>query len=456
MPPRIVVWALLLAAGCVPGGYVGRETVAESVACRTGYELPPCDAPLPNAWPAEVNPADGLTEVEAARLALWGNPRFQELLAQLGITWADLVQAGQLTNPQLSVLFPVSAKDLEFSLTFPLEALIQRPRRVAMAQAESRRVAQQLAQEGLNTILAARQAHADVLLAQERLAALRQVFGRRGEIVRHAEARLRAGNVSQLDVTTATIFSARGAADLRRAEQEWELARERLAILLGLPVFSCPAVVGEAMPALAAGPLLDLPCVIEQTLASRPDLLAAAEAVAAAEERARLARYDSIVFQAILPDYNQEGEKGDEAGPGMNLTLPIFHQNQGAVARAEAEAEIARRRFATLQATVTQEIGQSYGRMIQARDEWLALSRQVEPHASAAYQSATRAYVERTTTLPILLELARQADEAQLRRVDVFNDIRRAAAELERNVGGRLCLPPAATASRDVRPGVRR
>jgi outer membrane protein TolC len=196
--------------------------------------------------------------------------------------------------------------------------------------------------------------------------------------------------------------------------------------------------------------------LIEQTLASRPDLLAAAEAVASAQERARLAFYDYVVFQPILPDFNQKGQKGEEGGPGMNLTLPIFHQNQGAIARAEAQAEIARRQLATLQATVTQEIGQSHGRMIQARDEWLALSRQIEPRALAAYEAATRAYVERATTLPILLELARQTDEAQLRRVDVSNEMRRAAAELERNVGGRLLLPPVTAARQGPQPEMRR
>lgn len=455
MPRRTVALLLLLAGGCAPGGYFGRESVAEAVAHRTGYDLPPCGAAPPYAWPAEVNPADGLTEDEAARLALWGNPRFQELLGQLGITWADLVQAGQLTNPQLWMVFPVGVKQLEFAITAPLEALIQRPRRVAMAQIESRRVAQQLAQEALNTILAARQAHADVLWAQERSGAVRQIVARRGEIVRHAEARLRAGDVSQLDVATATVFNARGAADLRRAEQECELAWQRLAILLGLSWSDCLRVVGEPVPALATGAPLDVCCLVEQTLASRPDLLAAADAVASAEERARLARYDYLVLQGILPDYNQRGEKDDEAGPGVNLTLPIFHQNQGAIARAEAEAEIARRRFVALQAAVTQEIGQSHGRFVQARDEWLALSRQVEPRAAAAYQGAIRAYVERATTLPILLELARQADETQLRRVDVLAEMRRAAAELERNVGGRLMLQPVTTASRDVQGGRR-
>ena len=258
-----------------------------------------------------------------------------------------------------------------------------------------------------------------------------------------------------MEVTTAVVFNARGAADLRRAEQEWQLAQQRLAILLGLSWSDCPPVVGETAPSVATALPLDVPCLIEQTLASRPDLLAAADAVATAEERARLARYDFLVFQGILPDYNQRGEKEDEAGPGVNLTLPIFHQNQGAIARAEAEAEIARRRFVTLQAAVTQEIGQSHGRMAQARDEWLALSQQVEPRATAAFQAAIRAYVERATTLPILLELARQADETQMRRVDVLTEMRRAAAELERNVGGRLMLPPAMTASRDVQ-GVRR
>jgi cobalt-zinc-cadmium efflux system outer membrane protein len=432
--------SLLTFVGCAPGAYFGRETVAQDVAGRTGYVVAQDHGQPPSACTPDVNLADGLTEDEASLLALERNPRFQELLGQLGITWAELMRARQLANPELSVLFPVGPKQLEFTLMVPLEFLLQRPRRIAMAEIESRRVAQELVQEALNTILAARQAHADVLLAQERLAFVRQSLDRRAQLARQAEAGLKAGEVSQLDVAAASLFHQRGQTDLRRTAQDVDLARQRLATVLGLDCLNGP-VIGEAMPALAVAPpnVCDL---VNSTLASRPDLIAAANAVATAEERARLARYDYLVFQGFLPDYNDKGEKGAEAGPGLNVTLPIFHQNQAAIARAEAEAGIARRRFLTLRATAVQEIWQSHGRLIQARDEWHVLHQQIEPRAISAYQAATRAYVERATTLPLVLELVRALDEVQARRLEVFGEMRRAAAELERNAGGRLTLAP--------------
>ena len=102
-----------------------------------------------NQLPAGIEMADGIDADEAVALALWNNPLFQENLSKLGLARGDLAQAGLLANPTLSVLFPLGPKQLEFTATFPLEALWLRPRRVAIARLEAERVANGLVQNGL-------------------------------------------------------------------------------------------------------------------------------------------------------------------------------------------------------------------------------------------------------------------------------------------------------------------
>ena len=151
------------------------------------------DSVLPH-W----DPTDGFTQDEAVTLALWNNAAFQELLTDLGIARADLIEAGQLTNPELWAVFPVGVKQLEFALNVPLEALLLRRARIATAELESQRIGQRIVQSGLNLVRDVRLAYADLLLVQNRLELARQGGQLRTNIARLGEARLRSGDASEL------------------------------------------------------------------------------------------------------------------------------------------------------------------------------------------------------------------------------------------------------------------
>src|SRR5262245_20396478 len=105
--------------------------------------------------PPNVVVDDGITREEAVAIALWNNAGFQARVAQLGFARADLVDAGVLTNPVLSVLFPVGPKQLEATIRWPIEALWERPRRLKAAGLSYSAAAEGLVQTGLDTALAA-------------------------------------------------------------------------------------------------------------------------------------------------------------------------------------------------------------------------------------------------------------------------------------------------------------
>ena len=122
-------------------------------------------APLP----PDASIDDGLTSQEAVAIALWNSPSFQATLADLGIARADLVEAGLLRNPVFSLLFPVGPKQLEWTLQFPIDALWQRPRRVAAAQLNAQAVGERLVWDALSLVAQTRTAHADAVIADRRL-----------------------------------------------------------------------------------------------------------------------------------------------------------------------------------------------------------------------------------------------------------------------------------------------
>ena len=94
---------LLAATGCAPSVSIATP---DEVVRRTGMPTRPLDA-QGTALPPGVAIDDGLTQDEAVAIALWNNPDFQVQLANLGFARADLVEAGLLQNPVLSLLFPI-------------------------------------------------------------------------------------------------------------------------------------------------------------------------------------------------------------------------------------------------------------------------------------------------------------------------------------------------------------
>src|SRR5262245_13739934 len=169
-----------------------REGVADQVAARMGQRPGPATPCATPEFPPGFEPGQPLEEDHAVLVALWANPGFQELLTDLRITRADLIQAGLLPNPEVVYIFSAPHKPFKYLVDFALESLWLRPIRIAASEAENERVCSRLVQNALDLIRDTRQAFADVLLARDRLKVGEDLRDLRVRIGGLAEARLRA------------------------------------------------------------------------------------------------------------------------------------------------------------------------------------------------------------------------------------------------------------------------
>lgn len=142
---------LLMICGCATQS-IDYGNVSDDLRERTGHEFRAKSDMQSSVIPPGVNLEDGLTEGEAASVALWNNAMFQSIVAKLGFSNAQLIEAGQFTNPTFSNLFPAGPKQLEFAANLPLEALWLRRKRVEVAEIDFRRAAAGLVQNGLDLI----------------------------------------------------------------------------------------------------------------------------------------------------------------------------------------------------------------------------------------------------------------------------------------------------------------
>lgn len=284
--------------------------------------------------------AEPLQPDAALRVALLRSPRLQREYARLGLVWADVFEATRPANPG----FGFSRKrdehgghELSRSLSLDLADLMLLPSRSRLAQAEFER-------ERLEIAAAIVSVASRVEAAWYRYVGARQVADMRAAVARAAELSAElagrfhaAGNISELQLkqeqaaaSEARIEAARVAAEALRQRQALnaamglsgdEAARWQASERLPLPV--AEEDDADALLALAREHRLDL-------LASRREatLLGDAEAV--------VRRWRWLGGLDIGYEQERETGGGRKQGPEIGFELPLFHQGQGRVARAEA------------------------------------------------------------------------------------------------------------------------
>ena len=386
--------------------------------------------------PPDVNPADGLTQEEAVAIALWNSPSFQATLVDLGIARADLVEAGLLRNPIFSLLFPLGPKQLEFTLQYPFDALIQRPKRVAAAQLNARAIGERLVWDALSLVAQVRTAHADAITSDRRLTLAAQNAEVTRRLADITDARFRAGDISDLEARAPRIDARRTDVVRRAVQHDRDLARLTLAALLGLD--RVPEQLQPSVSRAYDAP----PCPVDdrrlqEALASRPDVRAAELTIEAATARARWERSRVLALIGVL-DANGRGTEGFEMGPGVNVDIPIFNRNQGGSARATVEIERASRLYAAARAQVIADVRSAGVRVSQAQLALEAWTDQIVPSLETEQRQAENAYSAGEVALLNVLDVSRRLVDGRMRQLDAQADLFRARIALERAIG-RYC-----------------
>ncbi|MEZ5356280.1 MAG: TolC family protein [Bryobacteraceae bacterium] len=415
-----------------------RTSIRTQIEQRTGKTIPAA-APQPRrpfSLPPSLTLSGELTADQAVEIALWNNAALESSLAAIGIAEADLADAKLLRNPNIQTLLPVGLKPFEFLLSWPIEDLWQRKRRVLAAQQNLDAVATALVQNGLNLVRDVRVTHADLWLAERRGRVLLESAAVRERIAELTRRRLDAGDASGMDLTLAET-DARSTAELAaRAVGDAGIVRARLRVLLGMKSDGQPIL---AKADARSGDLAEPGKLVETAFASRPDLRAAELAIEASAYRAKWQR--SRVLSLVMPMLSVK-ETGTplkaRAGPGLQIEIPFFNRNQGQIARADADVIQSAWRYAALRDQVEGEVNESLARLDQARESLNRIRAELIPKVKQGIAQMETAHKDGDASYLNVLEAVRQRFDADLREADSEAALARAYAELERAVGKKL------------------
>jgi outer membrane protein TolC len=347
-----------------------------------------------------------LTAEDAVQIALLNNHRLRAEFQELGISEADLVQAGRLPNPRFDLRHASAAGqyDIEQTLSFDVLSLLTmhsardiEKRRFAQVQQAVVLQISQLANEVRQAFFAAVAARQSVeYLSQVRMAA------ETGAAL--AQRMVAAGNWNGLDEAREQTFYADAAMRLTLARLAEDSARERLTRLLGLAAAiptapsGLPALqLAERLPELPQR-LDELPDIERVVLENRIDLRLMRMHIDELAHSLNLTKSTRFVNVLDLGATRvKQGTQQDPYQTGLVLTLevPIFDSGAAHVRKAEAVYAQAVDRFAQAAIEARSQVRQAYAAYcaafdlaVQQRDEVVPLRKSVAQQNLLRYNAS--------------------------------------------------------------------
>jgi len=348
---------LIIVAGCViallPGCASYRPAPISPVRNAAAIEARSLgDGRLQKFVAAELGPSEPAAAWDLARLtlaALYYHPDLDIARARLGSARAAVLTARQRPNPVLDTAaafgtsaaagaIPAGAAPLTIGpvINLIIETFDKRAYRTARARHLAESARWDLATAGWHLRAGIRNALLDLWAAQARRRLMFRRLALQNDLVALLERRFAAGAASSLDVARERILRARLALSVRDVERALADARAQLATAIGIRLSALDGVAlsFDAFDRPAAAPAgFSAGELRRRALTRRSDVAAALEAYEAAQSAAQLAIASQYPDVVLSPGYKYDLGV-DKYTLGPSLVLPIFNQNQGAIALA--------------------------------------------------------------------------------------------------------------------------
>jgi outer membrane protein, heavy metal efflux system len=339
MKPLLLLVAVV--AGCMPSRPAVFAPVDREVQRRIGVAVAWHDDADARVAPAiEQLLARPLDADAAIRIALATNRRLQADYDALGIAASDVAEATVLPPLEVDIETKISSSggihEVELDATQDIMELIQLPQRRAAARASLDAARARAIAATIALVASVERAYIDVVAAQQELELRLTAFDAASASAEIAERQRAAGNISELARVREADQREAARIELGRAQVAVETGREALNEVLGLSGDATRWTIANRLAELpAAPPAID--GLERDAIAESLDLAALAADAQAAAGRLGIARVRSVLPKlgvGIAADHTSEGW---EAGPALSLGIPLFNQQQGPRARANAE-----------------------------------------------------------------------------------------------------------------------
>ncbi len=308
--------------------------------------------------------SDPLIVDGAVKIALLNNPSVKADLAQLGISQADMIQAGLLHNPKFSGFMRKSNQEgrntnTEFEVKQDVMDLLFWPLRKRLANTQFRQAEYDLAKTILDFIKEVRLNFYTWQASEHMLAMRRDHFKAEEAALELAQRQKAAGNINILELEQQKGIYYQVKTDLQRSELEANMAAQILRNLLGLTKSELEWISRESLPDLSSDNF-SLNDLEEKAMANRIDLAVKRQEMKGLEQSLTMAQLD--VIPSVEGGYHWEKETDGNKikGPVFEADVPVFDRKQADRLRAHSRIESGRKQLEALEAQIRLEVRLAY------------------------------------------------------------------------------------------------
>jgi cobalt-zinc-cadmium efflux system outer membrane protein len=317
---------------------------------------------------------------DAIREALEKNLNLLAEKYNIPVAEARIVQARLRPNPVFTTDFdyipfgsqftPENAAgptEFSFRLDYLFERGAKRERRVEVAE-DAKSVAQlQLLNTTRQLVLDVANAFVDVQAAKESLALAHENLRALNEIVNINATRVKAGDLSQVELIRSRLAALQFRNSVRTAELRLRTAKMHLELLLGrtpTPEFDVTGPIRRETALLVPEE------VRAQSLEHRPDLMALRRDQARSQAEIRLQLAQGKIDYTLSAQYHRQFYNGTGSAVGVffSAPLPVYNRNQGEIERARLESKQVETRIRALEAAIANEVDSAFAQYSTSRD----------------------------------------------------------------------------------------
>lgn len=382
-----------------------------------------------------------LTADGAVQIALLKNPRVQTIFEEIGVSQADLVEAGLFSNPvfDLFIRYPTKKNfiaDIEYTITTSFIDLFLIPLRVKVAKAELEQTTLRVTNEVLDVAFDVEQTYYELQASEQKLKITQSIV----ELTSiHNEIASRQKNVNNINSLEFQQIQSRfldAELEIARIQNEIIRLKEKLTKLLGL----CKDVqysIAQNLPELdyQGLPVDHLECV---AFRERLDLQAARFEVIRLSRKLGVEQW-WVYTNGRIGIAGERYENGlNTIGPAFSGAIPIFNYGQAARMRLRAELRQAQDKVETLEIHILSEVREAHKLLMNNLQVINDYRDRIIPLQAKILESSEELYNVMGLGVDRLLENKRQELQAYSNYILSLRDYWIARVQLDRALGGKL------------------
>jgi cobalt-zinc-cadmium efflux system outer membrane protein len=313
-----------------------------------------------------------LTADAAAQVALLNSRSLQARFEEIGISYADYVQAGLPRNPRIGghIDYSIVGRSYEYEALGEVMNLLLIPLNRRVARSGLERTKMRIASEVLGLVAETKTAFYNLQAREQLLARLKLIATANEASADLAKGLHDAGNITDLDLANQAATFNQSRIDVAQTQAQLRSDRERLNRLMGLWGADTSWTARSELPPI---PKQEIAMKKLESIAVRQrlDLAMARQNVDAIG--LALSLKSKTRFAPVSIDVGIHGEKEDDGakrrGPTVDLEIPLFDQGQGAIAKLQSQYRQAVRELEAAAIDARSEVREARDLVLANRDQ---------------------------------------------------------------------------------------